>query len=144
MKKNLRSVKRTSEGVYEYFRIDAEEAMKLVDAGTHIFISKEEYKRQSKFYQFYPCQGTVVNIEPFEDNEGVLKTQKYLDNINYTKNMGKEQFPSSTKIAKCSSQISTVRRRNKYAKKISNSISKFYSNYKANQEKKHEDLLDIK
>jgi hypothetical protein len=113
MKKNLRSVTRNSEGIYEYFRLDAEEAMKLVDAGTHIFISKEEYKRQSKFYHFYPCQGTVVNIEPFEDKDGVLKTQKYLNNINYAKNLG-EQFPSSTKIAKCSSQVGEIRRRDKY------------------------------
>lgn len=114
--KNLRSVKRNSEGVYEYFRLDAEEAMQLVDAGTHIFISKEEYKRQSKFYQEIPCNGTLVNIEPYEDKEGNKITQKSLGNINYAKHLG-ERFPSSTKIAKCSSEISTVRRKNKYGLK---------------------------
>lgn len=112
MKKNLRSVKRNSEGRYEYFRLDAEEAIKLVDAGTHIFISKEEYKRQSKFYRLEECTGTLIKHIDKEGN----KSYKSLHNINYAKNLG-EQFPSSTKIAKCSMQTSQVRRRNKYGLK---------------------------
>lgn len=140
MKKNLRSVTRNSEGVYEYFRLDAEEAMQLVDAGTHIFISKEEYKRQSKFYQEIPCNGTLIKHIDKEGN----KSYNPLYNINYAKNLG-EKYPSSTKIATCSSEVSTIRRRNKYAKKNSNNISKFYANYKANQEKRtYEDLLNKK
>ncbi|MCK9429223.1 MAG: hypothetical protein M0R17_04410 [Candidatus Omnitrophica bacterium] len=140
MKKNLRSVTRNSEGIYEYFRLDAEEAIKLVDAKTHIFISKEEYKRQSKFYTLYPCPGTLINVEPFEDKDGNLITQKYLDNINYTKHLG-EQFPSSTKIAKCSSSVSKVIRRNKYAIKPNTILKR---NRKAKREIKIKKLNDIK
>ena len=77
MKKNLRSVKRNEEGNYEYFRVDVEEAARLESIGGYIYINKEEFKRQSKFYTMYPCQGTVVNIKPFVDEKGVLKTQKY-------------------------------------------------------------------
>lgn len=108
--KNLRSVKRNSEERYEYFRVEDREAKELVESGEYIYISKEEYKRQSKFYHFVPCEGQLFN----RVDENGDKYQVVLHNINYSKR-GKPL--SSTKIAKCSSVI-PIYRKNKYLKKL--------------------------
>jgi hypothetical protein len=112
MKKNLRSVEKLSTGAYEYLRIDAEEAVALVDAKSHIYISKEEYKRQSKFYHLQPCKGTLKNVI---DADGA-KAQKIINGINYYKHLN-QRVPNSTKIANCSMGVSEIRRTNKYALK---------------------------
>ena len=117
MKKSLRSVTKNEQGVYEYLRVDVEEAARLESIGGYIYISKEEFKRKSKFYQFVPCNGTLIKQI---DGEGNV-SYKSLHNINYAKNLG-EQFPSSTKIAKCSMQISQVRRKDKYGIKKSHKL----------------------
>jgi len=109
MKKCLRSVNKLSTGSYEYFRVDVEEARIMVETGNYIYISREEFKRQSKFYKYIPCEGTLINRT---DANGE-KYQECLYNQNPLKH--KEGFPSSTKIAKCSMNIPTVRRKNKYA-----------------------------
>ena len=108
--KNLRSVRKNSEGSYEYFRVADEEAKELVESGSVIYISKEEYKRQSKFFKFVPCKGTIINVGRDENGD---KIQKILYNINFNKT-GKPL--KSTKIAKCSSVV-PVYRKNKYLKK---------------------------
>lgn len=108
--KNLRSVRKNSEGSYEYFRVADEEAKELVESGSVIYISKEEYKRQSKFFKFTPCKGTIINVGRDENGD---KIQKILHNLNFNKT-GKPL--KSTKISKCSSVV-PVYRKNKYLKK---------------------------
>ena len=112
MNKSLRSVKPLSNGRYEYLRVPAEEAKKLIESKTHIFIGKEEFKRQSNAYVVNSCMGTIVNGVDDKGN----KTQECLYNINYTKWMGEQKFPNSTKITKSSMGSGTVKRRNKYGK----------------------------
>jgi len=119
MQKSLRSV-RKKKGVYEYLRVNAEEAEKLVDAGKYIYVSKEDWRRVQKFYnefrepskkqEYIPCTGTLINKIDTEGN----KIQESLYNLNYTKNIGRNEV-SSTKISKFSSTISAIKRRNKYA-----------------------------
>jgi hypothetical protein len=111
MKKNLRSVQRNSENRYEYFRVDVEEAARLMSIGGYVYISKEEYKRQSKFYNFELTNGTIIN---HFDNEG-NKSQECLNNYNFGRSSRQNSMPSSTKIANCSSSVSEIKRKNKYA-----------------------------
>ena len=111
MKKSLRSVEKSSNERYEYLRVDADAAAKLVDEKTHVYVGKEEFKHQSIAYQANPCRGTVVNIK---NADKITTGQQCLHNIDYTKWMGKKKVPASTKIAKCSSNIATVVRTNKY------------------------------
>jgi hypothetical protein len=108
--KNLRSIRKNSEDSYEYFRVADEEAKELVESGSVIYISREEYKRQSRFFKFTPCKGTIINVGRDENGDLIQKT---LHNLNFEKS-GKPL--KSTKIAKCSSVI-PVYRKNKYLKK---------------------------
>ena len=108
--KNLRSVRKNSDDRYEYFRVEDAEARELVESNNFIYISKEEYKRQSKFYKETPCKGTILNVG--RDEEG-NKIQKILYNLNFNKR-GKPL--KSTKIAK-SSAVVPVYRTKKYMKK---------------------------
>lgn len=112
MKKCLRSVNKTSDGVYEYFKLSVEEAIKMVETGSYIYISKEEFKRQSKFYHFVPCEGTLINKK---DESGKMY-QECLYNQNPLKN--KKFFPNSSKIAKCSMNNGNILRKNKYKLKF--------------------------
>jgi hypothetical protein len=146
MKKCLRSVYQI-DGLYAFIKVTVEEAKQLVDAGSYIYISKEEYKRNNKFYNHLPsqvayleeCTGTLIKHIDKDGN----KSYESLHNINYVKNLG-EQYPSSTKLGAGSMGSNQVRRRNKYAKKDNGKTSKFYVNYKLNQLKTKEDLLDFK
>jgi len=110
MKKSLRSVDKRNDGRYEYFRVSEEEAKKLVEDELCVYISREEYKRQSTFYHVIPCTGTIVNTK---DKDGNV-TQKSLYNINYTKYMGEQKYPTSTKLGKGSKNSNQVRRKNKF------------------------------
>ena len=107
--KNLRSVRKNSDDRYEYFRVEDAEAKELVESNNFIYISKEEYKRKSKFFHFEPCRGTLIKVS---DEDGTIRYQS-LNNLNFNKT-GKPL--KSTKIAKCSSCI-PVYRTKKYMKK---------------------------
>lgn len=107
MKKCLRSVEKLSTGNYEYLRVHVTEAKEMVETKRYIFISKEEYKRKSKFYKLIPTEGTLINTK---DEDGYA-VQKCLNNLNFNKDLDK--YPNSTKISKSSKYNPAVSRKNK-------------------------------
>ena len=107
--KNLRSVKRRSDDRFEYVRVHNEDAKELVNSGDWVYISNQEYKQQSMYAHFVPCQGT---IHAHTDAEGV-KSYTVDNNINWNK---KGKGLRSTKLG-AGSMATNVWRKGKYAKR---------------------------
>jgi hypothetical protein len=111
MKKCLRSVNYVEDKRYEYLRVDVEEAKEMVETGKYIYISKEEYKRKSRYYKMIPCQGTLINTIDARGN----KRQELIKPINYEKQYYLSiKLPNSSKIGKGSINSSKVLRKNKF------------------------------
>ncbi|MCP4255049.1 MAG: hypothetical protein GY775_16905 [Candidatus Scalindua sp.] len=112
MKKCLRSVEKRESNKYEYLRVSVGEAERLVETKTYIYISKEEYKRKSKFYKLEPCKGQLINVI---DNEG-NKSQKLVENINYQKMIDSQnKVPNSSKVGRGSINLASIYRKNKFS-----------------------------
>ena len=108
------------DGSFEYVRVTEKDAMKLVDSedSKWNYISKEEFKTQSRYYKTIPCKGTFVRTTETRDGQKVI-VYKLINEINHIKRNTKtiaKQYPNSSKLSKYSINLN-VRRKGKFNNK---------------------------